>query len=212
MQGRDRETAILLADDHNLVRETLAQLIVKSAEQTKVLQAHDFGAVLKIAATTPLDLAILDYVMPGMRGLKGLLQLRENYPRLPVVILSGVVQPSLINQALHHGAAGFIPKTISGKAFLDALQLVLDGERYIPAQALDNAPQEGISAGCLTRREKQTLECLAEGYCNRDIANHLQIREVTVKAHLRSLFNKLGVSNRVEAALWARDHKEKTGL
>jgi DNA-binding NarL/FixJ family response regulator len=197
---------ILLADDHTLVRETLVELLKKLAPEVTVVQAKNFSDVEKLVTQMTLDLAILDMVMPGMQGLQGLNILHNSYPALPIVILSGVAQPHDVTQAMRLGAAGFISKTIGGRGLLNALRMVLAGERYIPPlvlpeteELLTTEKQQNVS---LTRREQEILQLLVTGQSNREIGDKLGVQEVTIKAHLRNLFNKLGVSNRTEAVLY----------
>jgi DNA-binding NarL/FixJ family response regulator len=202
---------ILLADDHTLVRETLVELLKKLAPEVTVVEAKNFPDVEKLVAQMTLDLVILDMVMPGMQGLQGLNVLHKSHPDLPIVILSGVAQPHDVTQAMRLGAAGFISKTIGGRGLLNALRMVLAGERYIPPlvlpeteEVLTAEKQQSIS---LTRREQEILQLLVTGQSNREIGYRLGVQEVTIKAHLRNLFNKLGVSNRTEAVLYLLGQK-----
>jgi DNA-binding NarL/FixJ family response regulator len=199
------QLTIILADDHTLVRETLVELLKKLASEVTVLEAENFANVENIVAQTRVDLIILDMVMPGMHGLQGLETLSNNYPNVPVVILSGVAQPHDVSVAMKLGAAGFISKTIGGRGLLSALEMVLAGERYIPPMMLpesaDGSAVEKPQDLPLTRREREILKLLVTGQSNREIGDRLGVREVTVKSHLRRLFGKLGVSNRTEAVL-----------
>lgn len=206
-----KELTILLADDHTLVRETLVELLKKLADEVEVIEAENFSDVEKCVEQNSLDLAILDMVMPGMRGLHGLSVLHKKCPELPVVILSGVAQPQDVTQAMQLGAHGFISKTIGGRGLLSALRMVLAGERYIPPLVLPQTNEveevEKQDSIPLTRREQEILQLLVTGQSNREIGDKLGVQEVTIKAHLRNLFTKLGVSNRTEAVLYLLGQK-----
>lgn len=208
---------ILLADDHTLIRENLEEFLKKLGPDVTVLQAATLAEALAVAAEQQkLDLILLDMIMPGMNGLMGLHKVRDRFPDVPVVILSGTTNQEFIKGTLKAGAKGFIPKTISGKAMLNAVRLVLSGETFVPTLALDGG-DEGLAGhsaaepkypednplAALSRREREVLSYLLRGYPNKKIANHLKLQEVTVKAHLRNVFRKLGVSNRTEAAATA---------
>ncbi len=196
---------ILLADDHRLIRENLGEFLVQLEPHVQVLEAGDFQEAYDLAAADPeIDLAILDLVMPGMNGLEGLAKLRKIIPGVPIVIMSGVASRAQAVRVLNQGAAGFIPKTIGGQAMLSALRLVLAGEKYLPEMVLgvsqDEAYEPGPAGANLTKREREVLAHLADGASNKSIARQLKIREVTVKVHLQSVYKKLGVNNRTQAA------------
>ena len=205
---------ILLADDHTLVRENLSDFLQELDNNVTVIEADTFDGAAEIAdRERSLDLIILDLMMPGMDGLNGLRQMIERHPDVPVVILSGSIRREDIHGAMDVGAKGYIPKTIRGKAMLNALRLILSGDTYIPQSALAAAvtpAQEpigdpsGENAGALsfldlTPREKEVLHLLVKGHPNKTIAKELGVKEVTVKVHLQHVFSKLGVSNRTQA-------------
>jgi DNA-binding NarL/FixJ family response regulator len=199
---------ILLADDHNLVRDTIARFLGQLSSDIQVLHAATLPQALEIARRgEPLDLIILDLNMPGMNGLAGLKGMQGARPGVPVVILSGEVDPHTIRSALEAGAAGFLPKTMRGAAMLGALRLIVSGERYVPDIVLstDAGMSEGRPStsgvfGALTPRERDVLSLLVEGLPNKEIAQRLNVEIVTVALHLRSIYRKLGVENRTQAA------------
>jgi len=196
---------ILLADDHNLVREGLKPFLEKLDDHVSVFEAADIDGALKSGETAAsLDLIILDLMMPGMNGYGGLKIIREAFPGVPTVILSGHVTRSDVLAAIDAGAEGFIPKTISGSALVSALRLVLDGERYLPSAIL--AAEEDVQTPTLTEpfhnlspREQEVLHLLVDGQTNKEIARALDIREITVKVHVRNVYRKIGASNRAQA-------------
>lgn len=199
---------ILFADDHNLVRENVSILLQGLADEVVVLEAKSLDEALELASgEAHLDLIILDLFMPGMNHFKGLEAMKSVFPHTPLVILTGNVEPKDAFASLEHGAAGYIPKTIGSKALLSALRLVLTGEKYLPTLLLSeafNAKSEKTSAkflpmNKLTKRELQVLSHLADGHPNKEIARRLDVQEVTVKVHLKRVFQKLGVQNRTQA-------------
>jgi DNA-binding NarL/FixJ family response regulator len=204
---------ILLADDHDLVRDGIMSFLKTAAPDITVSQAKDFAESLAIVdSDTNIDLTILDLNMPGMNGLSGLTVMRQKFPDVPVVILSGSVKRSDVLNALEHGASGYLPKTLSGKSLINALRLVLSGEKYIPSALLEDdggsirpgeidldglAPDNPLRQ--LTNREREVLALLTKGLSNKEIAKQLSVREITVKVHLTGIFKKLGAANRTQA-------------
>jgi two-component system, NarL family, nitrate/nitrite response regulator NarL len=168
----------------------------------------------KMAST---DLIILDLAMPGMNGTAGLEQMRARHPNIPVVVLSGRTGREDIMGALNRGANGYLPKTLSGKAMLAALRLVLSGETYVPSIFMEERSRSGGRVGsgaapgldALTERERDVLDFLCQGKSNKEIARDLAIREVTVKVHVGNIMRKLGASNRTQAVRLALDSKAK---
>jgi DNA-binding NarL/FixJ family response regulator len=198
---------ILLADDHDLVRDTIAAYL-RTVEEFNVLTAPDLGGALELmAGIDSIDLLILDYNMPGMNGLDGLVQAREAHPVAKVAIMSGVANRDVANAAMDRGAHGFIPKSLTADTLVNAIKFILAGERYIPFDFGSNDPREKTSGefANLSAREMQTLEKLCLGLSNKEIARDLDIQEVTVKLHVKNLLSKLGVSNRTQAALFAKE-------
>lgn len=209
---------ILLADDHTLVRENLRDFLHGLAPDVVVLEAETFPEAEKVASRNArLDLIILDLLMPGMDGLAGLRRMLKRKPNVPVVILSGSTRQRDIVGAIEMGAKGFVPKTISGKAMLSALRMILAGETYVPSAVLRVAAENdrdglrgdlvgGAEDGLaqkLTRRQQQVLDLLVMGHTNKRIAKELDLKEITVKIHLQSVFRKFGVSNRTQAVALA---------
>ncbi len=204
---------ILLADDHDLVRDGITSFLQTAAPDVTVAQAKDFAEALAIVnGEQPIDLTILDLNMPGMNGLSGLTVMRQKFPDVPVVILSGSVKRSDVLNALEHGASGYLPKTLSGKSLINALRLVLSGEKYIPSALLEDdggtirpgeIDLEGLEPDNplrqLTNREREVLALLTKGLSNKEIAKQLSVREITVKVHLTGIFKKLGAANRTQA-------------
>lgn len=207
---------ILIADDHNLVREGLRPFLEELNPNVEVVEAASFDEAYSVAAKTEgLNLVLMDLKMPGMNGFEGLVKMCESQKNIPVVILSGHFNRHDVLEAVERGAAGYIPKTISGSAMVNALRLVLSGEKYIPSAAFQDNPEStddtpiGRSAnqpsskdGPLSRlsdREKEILGHLIEGNTNKEIARKLGLQEITVKVHLRNIYRKMEAANRAQA-------------
>jgi two-component system nitrate/nitrite response regulator NarL len=210
---------LLLADDHTLFRDALVQYITRAQPETHIAVAKDFSEVSEAMKVDPKqDLILLDLKMPGMNGMEGLKTLRAEYPNIPVALMSGVAEPHDVRTAMNIGAAGYFPKTLSGKAMLDAVKRVLAGKKFLPVENKNNAimssyyedPQaastnqagDGLN---LTPREKEVLGFLARGVSNKEIAIALGVQLVTVKLHVRGVCRKLKAKNRTQAALKARE-------
>lgn len=219
-EGRSKReicVKILLADDHGLLRQSLAAFLRHNGPELEVLEAADFGEVLELAEGGEIDLFVLDYIMPGMDGLAGLDRIRARHPDIPVVIMSGIASKKQAMKALEHGAAGFIPKTMRSEAMLNALRLIMSGERYIPEFLLQLSNIAGVGEGAagagassdrattkvLTKRESEVMTQLVKGGSNKTIARRLGISVVTVKIHLHNVYRKFGVSNRTQAVALA---------
>ncbi|HTO85375.1 MAG TPA: response regulator transcription factor [Methylomirabilota bacterium] len=197
---------ILLADDHDLVRDSIEEFLKRLDRDVQVLHAATLPQALELAQQdVPLDAILLDLRMPGMNGLAGLRAMRAARAGVPVVVISGETDPDTVRGALQAGAAGFLPKTMRGTAMLGALRLILSGERYVPdlvvAAGGEPAPAgpSGSSFGGLTQREREVMSLLVQGLPNKEIGQRLKIEVVTVALHLRSIYRKLGVSSRTQA-------------
>ncbi|MBY6089397.1 response regulator [Pseudooceanicola sp. 502str34] len=197
---------ILIADDHELLRDTLV-LYIGNEAGLETATAGDLAGAVALLAEDAFDLVLLDFTMPGMNGLDGL----ERVMALPgdhrVAIISGTASREVAEQALAAGAAGFLPKTLSAKSLVNAIRFMAMGEQYAPLDFM-RATEEAEShplAEMLSHREMQVLEGLTQGKSNKEIARDLDIREPTVKLHMKTLYRKIGAANRTQAALIAKE-------
>lgn len=215
---------LLVADDHTLFRDALVQYIERSDPMSSVTLAKDFFQAIEILEQNPTqDLVILDMRMPGMNGLQGFRVMKEKFPDQPVALMSGVAEANDVQEALDYGAVGYFPKTMSGKALLQAIKAVLDGEVFVPEGKKSNvfmpsyyadSPREDAETETsslenegirFTPRELEVLSYLVDGASNKEIACALDLQIVTVKLHVRGVCRKLDAKNRTQAALKAKE-------
>jgi DNA-binding NarL/FixJ family response regulator len=197
---------LLIVDDHAVVREGLAAMLRHAEGISAILQADGGAPGIAIAREHPdLAMIILDLAMPGMTGSDAITAFGAARPDVPIIVLSASESPADVQAALDAGALGYVPKSASPKTLLLALNLVLQGEMYLPPLLLGAAAArrpKGVQA--LTDRQTDVLVMLAKGNSNKAIANALRLSDKTVKAHVTAIFKALNVSNRTEAAHAAR--------
>jgi len=205
----------LLIDDHELFRAGLRHLINDTGKPITLHEAESVADALARDFDSPIQLVLLDLNMPCLSGVAAIKAAQDNFSDAIVVILSGNDDALVIREAIDHGAAGYIPKSVSHSVFLAALELIIAGETYIPKQALNDiallkgeATNDAIQStpieelNCLTQRQKDSLLLAIKGFPNKKIASTLNISVGTVKAHLSNAFKMIGVRNRTEAVLW----------
>jgi DNA-binding NarL/FixJ family response regulator len=210
----NRPYAVMLADDHAIVREGL-RLIVGMIEGMCVAgEAADGEAVLHLLKERPGDALVLDLGMPGVAGLAFIRQLREFHPRLKILILTANVEPRMVRAALEAGADGYMTKHDGPGELSAALEAMRAGETYLAAKlryAVDGtgARKDGeVSADtaspiALTRREKQVLALIAQGATARDMAERLGISPLTARKHRENLMRKLDLHSVAEVTAYA---------
>jgi DNA-binding NarL/FixJ family response regulator len=145
--------------------------------------------------------------MPGMNGLDGLKKALTMQDGIRVALVSGEATKQIAEEALEAGAAGFVPKSLPAKSFVNAVKFMAMGEQYAPIDfmtAVEESPTNPL-AEKLTERELQVLKGLTVGKSNKEFARDLDIQEPTVKVHVKTLYRKVGAANRTQAAMIARE-------
>ncbi len=204
---------ILVVDDHALVREGLCQVLqgLKAGEATEVLQAATCSRAFELAHFNPdLDLVLLDYRLPDMSGLAALEIFGQRHPELPVVILSGSANPSVIQHARDLGAAGFVTKSCLSDNLLSTLRNILAGDiglasNFSPlGEEIYGAPIKKNAPPVLSPRQQDVLCLLLSGMTNRQIGEQLSLGSETVKFHVSNILRIFGASTRTQAVLEAK--------
>ncbi len=196
--------AVLIADDHPLFRDALAQIVGSTLPLASVVECGSLDDAQAALTRQDFDLVLLDVNMPGMNGMAGLLAVRNAAPATPVVIVSGREDRDTVDLAMGCGAAGFIPKSLSRDGMRSALRAVLAGEISLPQDVpLDGLPDRHAAVSALSSQQRRVLEMISAGKANKIIAYELSISESTVKAHVTAILRKLNLRSRIQAALYA---------
>ncbi|MGR3813240.1 MAG: response regulator transcription factor [Cognatishimia activa] len=196
---------ILIADDHDLVRDTISEYLMKEGA-TEVKSASSLDEALTICEEDKaFDLLVLDYNMPGMEGLSGLSKAIENNQGTPVAILSGNAPHSVAQEAIDRGAIGFLPKTMTAQSLVHAVRFMMAGETFFPVSHFADQKKDNPVSKQLSKREVEVLNGLCKGQSNKEIASELGLQEVTIKLHVRTLCRKLDAKNRTHAAMIAKE-------
>ncbi len=194
---------VLVADDHDLVRETIAAFLASEGD----IEVSMAGSLAEAMALTEkegsFDLVLLDYNMPGMEGLEGLRKMIVANESRPVAILSGSTSAAFAEDAISAGAAGYVPKTLAAKSMISAARFMAAGEIFAPFQFMRQRQDSGSEL--LTDRELDVLRGICRGQSNKEIARDHGLHEATVKLHAKTLCRKLAAKNRTHAAMIARD-------
>ncbi|MCX7891056.1 MAG: response regulator transcription factor [Burkholderiales bacterium] len=208
---------IVVVDDHPLIVEALHHVLKSLAEEVEVFDARTAAeGRARLEAHPDADLLLLDLGLPGTDGFSLLADIRESFPTVPVVVLSGTDSRDDVVRAIDAGAMGFIPKSSSNQVMVNALRIVLTGTPYIPPEVLRH--QEAAAAGAsgapgprspgwrdlgLTERQTQVLALMLQGKPNKLICRELNLAEGTVKIHVAAILRALNVANRTQAVIEA---------
>lgn len=201
---------ILIADNQALFRDGLSFRLKEIIPDADIRQFSGFQPILKnLNQDKDIDLIILDVEMQDMNWQEALKEIRENVPKAKIAVLSATEDNRTIKLILNAGADGYIPKTAEIKTFSNALQLILNGETYIPPVTSDIVPINNLSGKSggikiLTHRQAQVLDLIAQGKSNKQIAYDIGVSESTVKLHINALLRSLHVSNRTQAVITAQ--------
>ena len=196
-------TRVLLADDHPLFRQALRAVITREHPQLEFSHADSLAAAkVMLARHNDVVLVMLDLKMSDCSDFAGLLNLRGQFPHVPVVVVSSSSDASTISRAMAFGAAGFIPKSSNRADIARAVSTVLAGERWAPpASNVMPMPEIVKSVALLTPAQLQILMGLKRGLRNKEIAHEMGVTEKTVKAYTTTMYRKLGVTSRTQALI-----------
>ena len=207
---------VVLVDDHAVVRQGLASLVDGSGDMEVVGTAADGNEAIEVVRSSHPDVVLMDLQMPGTDGVAATREIVGAGLGAQVLVLTSFSDEERIVAALDAGAVGYLLKDAEADDVLDGIRAVSRGESPIhprAARALLGArradggePGAGGPAAALTPREREVLSLVAAGLANKQIARRLGITDRTVKAHLTSVFARLGVEDRTQAALWAQRH------
>lgn len=215
---------ILIVDDHGLVREGLQAVLARSDLRAECVHAWDAESIWRsLSSEADLSLVLLDICLPDANGIDLLERIAEEYPNLPVIILSADHDTATVTRALDAGASGFLPKSSLNQILISAIHLVLAGGIYVPPEAIKGAPtainqlSEGQSSSValpgadgrgplpilfelgLTPRQIDIFRLLVQGLSNKEICRRAQLAEPTVKIHVRAILRALNVQSRAQA-------------
>ena len=200
---------VALAEDHGLVRAGLARLLATAADLEVVGEAKDGSEAIELAAETRPDVVLMDLSMPKVDGIEATRAIVAANEEVQVVVLTSLADRDRILAALDGGAIGYLLKDAEPDELIGGIRAAARGESPLSpkaARALLTARAERERAE-LSEREQEVLRCVAEGKPNKVIARELGISEKTVKAHLTRVFQQIGVTDRTQAALWAKRHE-----
>jgi DNA-binding NarL/FixJ family response regulator len=195
---------VLLADDRGLVRDAVAAYIGTETRYT-VAVCDDYTATLASLRSVLHDVVLVADTLPGLQGADGLARLVAARPAVPVILIATQTTGDPQQMARLAGLRGCVAKSSSGGQLVDAI-LALAGGVALPEDAEAPDPQAAVAQmAALTRRETDVLQGLCEGKTNKEIARDLELQEVTVKLHVKTMSRKLGARNRTHAAMIARN-------
>lgn len=198
---------VLLVDDHPLFRQALRTVIKAAKPQLAITEAGTLeGARTLLDGASHFALVLLDLKLPDSEGFSGLLQLRGEFPAIPIAIISTTEDATAIGRAIALGAAGYIPKSSSRAQITQALDALLAGEVWSPVSAsAEQVPPLVKSIASLSPAQLRILMGLRRGMRNKEIAFEMNVSEVTVKCYMTTMFRKLGVTNRTQALIVAQN-------
>lgn len=194
---------ILIADDHQLFIDGIRHILTRLDPGVRVTETNSAEqAIETLESDSSFDLVLIDLGLPGMDGTSIIQRMHGRGTWLPLVAISGEQDLRVIKSVLEAGALGFIPKSHGSQRMLTALERILDGEIYLPAEIEQQLQQletrRSPTEGRVTKRQLDVLQLMAKGYSNKQIATSLFLTEHTVKAHVSAIFMTLDAGNRTE--------------
>jgi two-component system nitrate/nitrite response regulator NarL len=214
-----RRVRIVLADDHQMFRDALRRLLDAEPDLVVVGEAGNGEEAVALTLQYEPDILLLDVAMPHGNGLEVLQQIAAASKTTRIIMVTGAVEESELRQALRLGARGFVLKESGAMQLLESIRVVYAGEYFVGRECMADLVSAVRTRGAiegkiprlkadfgLTARERQIVSAVVNAYQNKEIAEKFAISEKTVKHHLTNIFNKVGVSNRLELALFAVHH------
>jgi DNA-binding NarL/FixJ family response regulator len=205
---------VLVVDDHVVVRSGLEQLLATTDDIELVGTASNGNEAIEAVGSLHPDVVLMDLSMPELDGVEATRRISADHPSSRVLVLTSFSDQTRILDALSAGADGYLLKHAEPDDIADAIRAVHAGESPLDpkaARALVESRRSGRETPQLTDREREVLLLVRDGLANKQIARRLGIAERTVKAHLTSVFQRLGVTDRTQAALWASEHLSEPG-
>jgi DNA-binding NarL/FixJ family response regulator len=199
---------VVVVDDHAVVRDGLAQLLAASPEIELAGTAANGEDAVRVTLEQQPDVVLMDLSMPGIDGIEATRRVKERLAQTNVLVLTSYSDKERVLAALDAGATGYLLKDAEPAEIVEAVRAASRGESPLhprAARAVLAARRGGDPLDELTDREREVLSLLAAGLQNKQIAQRLEISEKTVKAHLTSVFRRIGVADRMQAALWAQE-------
>ncbi len=203
---------IIIADDHTVVRQGLKQILAAEADMRVVGEAKDFGETLEVVGKLDWDVLVLDYSMPGGNGLRILKEIKQAYPRRPVLILSMHPEDAIAISALRAGAAGYIGKECASEELTVAIRKAVSGKKYVSASLAEKLAleleggSEGLPHETLSDREYRVMWMMASGKSITHIAEELSLSPNTVSTYRVRILKKLKVENNADLVRYAVKH------
>jgi len=204
---------VLLADDHEVVREGLRTILAEAAEEVLVVgEAASGEQAVRLADTLQPAVVLMDLMMPGMDGIEATRRLRERGLRTAVIILTSSADDARVREAVRAGAIGYLMKDVRKAQLIDAIRAAARGVPTLHPEAQRRLMREVAEPpapspfAALTPRELDVLRLIARGESNKRIAGILTLSLGTVKGYVSAIFDKLGVGDRTQAALFAHKH------
>ena len=207
---------IILIDDHTLFRSGIKALLSRQSDFDVIGEAADGFTGIKLVEQMRPDIVLLDLDMPVMNGRETLAQILSSNPQQTVVMLTVSEDNDDLTECMRIGARGFLLKNINADFLLDSIRKAVDGDNVFSPEMTTRLVQSLISPASpradhllstLTPREMEILGYLAAGHSNKVIARHLELAESTIKVHVQNILRKLNLSSRVQAAVYAVQHK-----
>jgi two-component system, NarL family, response regulator DevR len=207
---QDGRIRVLIVDDHEMVREGLMAMLKPERDIEVVGQTGYGAAVVELVDSTRPDVVLLDARLPDVSGVEVCRLLTQSHPAVAVVILTTYTDPDLVQECLQAGARGYVVKDVEQFSLNESIRAVYRGQAVLAPQVAGQviervrAPQPDVSRrAALNASQVAILRLISRGHSNREIAAEVHLSENTVKTHVQEIFRKLGVRNRVEAAILA---------